>query len=74
MGYGMYFPAHQVGGQLELWGIRSYGVSGVWVKRSSTVVDFWLQILAIRSATGTLAFGGLVEGSRTHLLERCIQS
>jgi hypothetical protein len=38
MGYGMYFPAHQVGGQLELWGIRSYGVSGVWVKRSSTVV------------------------------------
>jgi hypothetical protein len=37
MGYGMYFPAHQVGGQLELWGIRSYGVSGVWVKRSSTV-------------------------------------
>jgi hypothetical protein len=38
MGYGMYFPAHQVGGQLELWGIRSYGVSGVWVKRSLTVV------------------------------------
>ncbi|KIK01699.1 hypothetical protein K443DRAFT_678242 [Laccaria amethystina LaAM-08-1] len=27
MGYGMYFPAHQVGGQPELWGIRSYGVS-----------------------------------------------
>jgi hypothetical protein len=41
MGYGMYFPAHQVGGQLELWGIRSYGVSGVWVKRSSTVVEFY---------------------------------
>jgi hypothetical protein len=38
MGYGMFFPAHQVGGQPELWDIRSYGVSGVWVKRSSTVV------------------------------------
>jgi hypothetical protein len=38
MGYGMYFPTHQVGGQPELWGIRSYGVSGVWVKRSSTVL------------------------------------
>jgi hypothetical protein len=37
MGYGMFFPAHQVGGQPELWDIRSYGVSGVWVKRSSTV-------------------------------------
>ncbi|KIJ96882.1 hypothetical protein K443DRAFT_681958, partial [Laccaria amethystina LaAM-08-1] len=40
MGYGMYFPAHQVGGQPELWDIRSYGVSGVWVKRSSTVFAF----------------------------------
>ncbi|KIJ98258.1 hypothetical protein K443DRAFT_628329 [Laccaria amethystina LaAM-08-1] len=48
MGYGMYFPAHQVGGQPELWGIRSYGVSGVWVKRSSTVLhrecrSWWAQ-------------------------------
>jgi hypothetical protein len=40
MGYGTYFPAHQVGGQPELWDIRSYGVSGVWVKRSSTVSCF----------------------------------
>jgi hypothetical protein len=40
MGYGMHFPAHQVGGQPELWDIRSYGVSGVWVMRSSTVAIF----------------------------------
>ncbi|KAF8810660.1 hypothetical protein BYT27DRAFT_7091404, partial [Phlegmacium glaucopus] len=25
MGYGMHFPANQVGGQLELWDIRGYG-------------------------------------------------
>jgi hypothetical protein len=37
MGYGMQFPANQVGGQLRLWGIRGYGLSGVWVTRGSTV-------------------------------------
>ena len=37
MGYGMQFPAHQVGGQLGLWDIRGYGLSGVWVKRGPTV-------------------------------------
>ena len=37
MGSGMQFPAHQVGGQLELWDIRGYGLSGVWVKRGRTV-------------------------------------
>jgi hypothetical protein len=25
MGYGMQFPANQVGGQLELWVLRGYG-------------------------------------------------
>ena len=38
MGYGMQFPAHQVGGRITLWGIRGYGLSGAWVKRGSTVV------------------------------------
>ena len=40
MGYGMQFPAHQVGGQLGLWDIRGYGLSGVWVKRGSTVLYY----------------------------------
>jgi len=39
MGYGMQFPAHQVGGRITLWDIRGYGISGAWVKRGSTVLD-----------------------------------
>ena len=39
MGYGMQFPVNQVGGQLELWVLRGYGLLEVWVKRSSTVVS-----------------------------------
>jgi len=38
MGYGMHFPAHQVGGQPELWDIRGYGFSGLWVMTGPTVV------------------------------------
>jgi hypothetical protein len=38
MGYGMHFPAHQVGGQAELWDIRGYGLSEVWVMTGSTVL------------------------------------
>jgi hypothetical protein len=38
MGYGSKFPANQLG-ILEIpWGIREYGLPGVWVKRGSTVV------------------------------------
>ena len=37
MGYGMQFPTYQVGGRLELWDKRGYGLPGVWVKRGSTV-------------------------------------
>jgi hypothetical protein len=36
--YGMQFPANQVGGQLDLWVLRGYGLLEVWVKRSSTVI------------------------------------
>jgi len=38
MGYGMHFPAHQVGGQPELWDIRGYGLSGLWVMTGPTVL------------------------------------
>ncbi|KAF8221228.1 hypothetical protein L208DRAFT_1329338, partial [Tricholoma matsutake] len=38
MGYGMQFPANQVGGQLRLWGIRGYGLSEVWVMRGSAIL------------------------------------
>jgi len=38
MGYGLQFPANQLGGWLKLWGTRSYGLSGVWSKRSLTVL------------------------------------
>jgi hypothetical protein len=45
MGYGSKFPANQLG-ILEIpWGIREYGLPGVWVKRGSNVVNgvfgFW---------------------------------
>ena len=39
MGYGMHFPAHQVGGRPGLWVKRGYGLPEVWVKRGSTVYD-----------------------------------
>ncbi|KAF9472369.1 hypothetical protein BDN70DRAFT_868466 [Pholiota conissans] len=38
MGYGLQIPAHRVGGSILLWGMRGYGLSQVWVMRSSTVV------------------------------------
>ena len=37
MGYSTQIPAHQTGGQIRLWDIRGYGISGVWDKRVSTV-------------------------------------
>jgi hypothetical protein len=37
MGYGLVFPANQLGNSKILWGIREYGSIGVWVKRVSTV-------------------------------------
>ncbi len=40
MGYGIEIPAHRVGGFKILWDIRGYGLSGLWVKRSSTVCKF----------------------------------
>ena len=38
MRYAMQFPAHQLGGWLELCVIRGYALSEVCVKRGSTVV------------------------------------
>jgi len=43
MGYGMHFPAHQVAGQPELWDIRGYGLSGLWVMTDLTVAGFFLH-------------------------------
>ncbi|KAH9023685.1 hypothetical protein EDB85DRAFT_2277822 [Lactarius pseudohatsudake] len=37
MGYVHKIPAHRAGGRIRLWGIRGYGVSGVWDTRGSTV-------------------------------------
>ena len=37
MGYGVHFPAHQVGGRPGLWVKRGYGLPEVWVKRGLTV-------------------------------------
>jgi len=45
MGYGMHFPAHQVGGQLELWDIRGYGLSGLWVMTGPTVKHSALSVV-----------------------------
>jgi hypothetical protein len=48
MGYGMHFPAHQVGGLVLLWDITGYGFSKVWVITVSTVT-----IPIVRKSTGT---------------------
>ena len=42
MGYGLNFPANQLGGRDFLWGITGYGVSHIWVIAGSTVVLFLL--------------------------------
>ena len=39
MGYGVHFPAHQVGGQPGLWVKRGYGLPEVWVKRGESTVQ-----------------------------------
>ena len=38
MGYGLEFPAYRHGSSKILWGMREYGLSGVWVIRVLTVV------------------------------------
>ncbi|KAF8222684.1 hypothetical protein L208DRAFT_1321045 [Tricholoma matsutake] len=56
MGYGMQFPANQVGGQLRLWGIRGYGLSEVWVMRGSAILlpnGRWPNLLANKEATNS---------------------
>ncbi|KAF8234462.1 hypothetical protein L208DRAFT_1261410, partial [Tricholoma matsutake] len=37
MGYGFEIPAYRLGGSKILWVMGEYGLSGVWVKRVSTV-------------------------------------
>ena len=37
MDYGMHFSANRLGGPKNLWGIREYGLSELWVMRESTV-------------------------------------
>jgi hypothetical protein len=38
MGYGSQIPAYQLGGLKILWVMGEYGLSGLWVKRESTLV------------------------------------
>ena len=45
MGYGVHFPAHQVGGWPGLWVKRGYGFPEVWVKRGLTVLALGLVVL-----------------------------
>jgi hypothetical protein len=54
MGYGMHFPAHQVGGQLELWDIRGYGLSRVWVMTGPTVYIFILTTYLVNNILGKI--------------------
>jgi hypothetical protein len=37
------FSAYQVGNSRFVWGKREYGVSGLWVKRASTVIVIGLS-------------------------------
>jgi hypothetical protein len=43
MGYGPKSPAYQLGNFKNLWGIREYGLSELWVKRASTVDELLLN-------------------------------
>jgi GMP synthase-like glutamine amidotransferase len=52
MGYGMQFPANQLGGPLKLWGKRGYGLTEVWVNRGLTVLG-----LSSSSDTSVLVLG-----------------
>ena len=38
MAYEVHFPANQLGGPKKVWGMREYGLSGLWVMRESTVI------------------------------------
>ncbi|PBK93844.1 hypothetical protein ARMGADRAFT_1029721 [Armillaria gallica] len=38
MGYGINFPANEVGGSKNLWGMGEYGLRGIWVMREATVL------------------------------------
>jgi hypothetical protein len=38
MGYQSGFPTYQVSNSKNVWGKREYGLSGLWVKRASTVI------------------------------------
>ena len=44
MGYAMHFPAHQLGGHKMLWDKRGYGFAEVWVKRGSTVAQWFIVL------------------------------
>ena len=56
MGYGMQFPVNQVGGQLRLWGIRGYGLLGVWVMRGLTVLGFPIRVGSFNAESTTPLF------------------
>ena len=52
MGYGLHFPANQLGGLKKVWVIWGYGLWGLWPKRESTVLEtcsmrdinrFWMR-------------------------------
>ena len=45
MGYGVHFPAHQVGGWPGLWVKRSYGLPEVWVKKGLTAVSCMMDFV-----------------------------
>ena len=40
MGFYVKITVHQLGGPKNLWDMRGYGLSGVWVTRGSTVTTF----------------------------------
>jgi len=48
MGYGLEFPAYRHGSSKILWGMREYGLSGVWVIRVLTVGIVFILLLFLR--------------------------
>lgn len=45
MCYGLVFPANQLGKPKILWGLREYGLCGIWVRREATVFALGFKCL-----------------------------
>jgi len=63
MSYGLKSPAYQLGGSKNVWVIREYGLSGLWVMRESTVITYSWELQIFHFSIST-AFHNMVQHLR----------